>query len=38
MKDYFGIPLNTTVEVLDIDDDELKFEVEKYGKNYKWTS
>jgi len=38
MKDYFGIPLNTTVEVLDIDDDELKFEVEKCGKNYKWTS
>ena len=33
MKDYFGIPLNTTVEVLDIDDDELKFEVEKCGKN-----
>ena len=33
MKDYFGVPLNTIVEVLeDIDDNELQFEVERYGK------
>ena len=32
MEDYFGFPLNTIVDVLeDIDDSELKFEVEKCG-------
>jgi hypothetical protein len=25
MKDYFSVSLNTMIEVLDIDDDELKF-------------
>ena len=39
MKDYFGVPLNTTIEVLkDIDNGELKFEVENVGMNYKRTS
>ena len=33
MKDYFCVPLTIMVEVLkDIDDDELKFEVERYRK------
>jgi hypothetical protein len=32
MKDYFGVPLKTTVEVSkDIDNGELKFELEKCG-------
>jgi hypothetical protein len=32
MENYFGVPLNTTVEILeDIHDVELMFEEEKYG-------
>ena len=31
MEDYFGVPLNTKIEVLQgINNDEIKFEVEKY--------
>ena len=42
MKDYFCVPLTIMVEVLkDIDDDELKFEVERYRKelqvDFIWT-
>jgi hypothetical protein len=33
MEDYFGVPLDIMVKVLeDINDVELKFKVEKYGK------
>jgi hypothetical protein len=33
MEDYFGVPLDTMVKVLDdINDVELKFKVEKCGK------
>jgi hypothetical protein len=33
MKDYFGVPLNKMVEILeDMEDVELKYEVEWYRK------
>jgi hypothetical protein len=33
MKDYFGVPLNKMVEILeDMEDVELKYEVERYRK------
>ena len=33
MKNYFGVPLNKMVEILeDMEDVELKYEVERYRK------
>jgi hypothetical protein len=39
LEDYFGVPLNTTIEVLkDINNDELKFKQKNMRMNQKRTS